>query len=116
MSIWIYILVTYWALAITEPWKPKLAVMAVCKSFSFAQGILPFLGASQFWAKMDISARNNPLVNRVWRQLLGESSITSALGLVAEYDTTDNFFGPDAGFLLAASINSTATILGRLSL
>ncbi len=48
-----------------------------------------FLGASQFWAKMDISARNNPFVNQVWRQLLGESSITSALGLVAEYDTTD---------------------------
>ncbi|MCS1421372.1 BamA/TamA family outer membrane protein [Citrobacter portucalensis] len=71
-----------------------------------------FLGASQFWAKMDISARNNPLVNQVWRQLLGESSITSALGLVAEYDTTDNFFWPGRGLSLSGEYQLYGHYLG----
>ena len=71
-----------------------------------------FLGASQFWAKMDISARNNPLVNQVWRQLLGESSITSALGLVAEYDTTDNFFWPGRGLSLSGEDQCYGHYLG----
>ena len=71
-----------------------------------------FLGASQFWAKMDISARNNPLVNQVWRQLLGESSITSALGLVAEYDTTDNFFWPGRGLSLSGEYQFYGHYLG----
>ena len=60
-----------------------------------------FVGASQFWAKMDISAKNNPLINRIWRQVLGESSTSSALGLVAEYDTTDNLFWPGKGLSLS---------------
>lgn len=56
-----------------------------------------FLGGSQTWAKMDISASDNPLVDRVWRRVLGESSISSSFGVVVEYDTTDNFFWPQRG-------------------
>lgn len=63
MSIWIYIPVTYWALAITGPWKPKLAVMAVCKSFSFAQGILPFFwehhSSGQRWISLPAIIRSS---------------------------------------------------------
>ncbi len=60
-----------------------------------------FLGASQFWAKMDISAQNNPLVDRLWKQVLGDSSTSSGFGVVAEYDTTDNFFWPGRGVSLS---------------
>lgn len=56
-----------------------------------------FLGASQFWAKMDISAKNNPVIDNIWKRVLGESSTSSAFGIVAEYDTTDNLFWPSRG-------------------
>jgi len=71
-----------------------------------------FLGASQFWAKMDISAENNPIVDRLWKKVLGESSTTSALGLVAEYDTTDNFFWPTRGLSLSAEYQFYGHSLG----
>ncbi|MEX3019189.1 BamA/TamA family outer membrane protein [Kluyvera sp. STS39-E] len=58
------------------------------------------LGVSQFWASMDISAPNNPLVDRAWKRLLGENSTSSALGVIAEYDSTDNFFWPQRGVSL----------------
>ncbi|WP_231625926.1 BamA/TamA family outer membrane protein [Kluyvera genomosp. 1] len=71
-----------------------------------------FLGASQFWARMDISAQNNPLVDRVWRRLLGENSTSSALGLVAEYDTTDNLFWPERGVSLKGEYQFYGQMLG----
>jgi len=79
----------------------------------FRAGDSPFfLGASQFWATMDISAENNPLVDRLWRQVLGENSTTSALGLVAEYDSTDNFFWPTQGVSLSAEYQFYGHYLG----
>lgn len=59
-----------------------------------------FIGASQFWAKMKISAPENPVIDKIWKQLLGETSISSGLGIVVEYDSTDNFFWPDRGISL----------------
>ncbi|MEG6015521.1 BamA/TamA family outer membrane protein [Enterobacter hormaechei] len=60
-----------------------------------------FIGASQFWAKMDISAPDNPVIDRIWKQVLGETSISSGLGVMAEYDSTDNFFLPGRGVCLS---------------
>ncbi|EHM45640.1 MAG: outer membrane protein assembly factor [Yokenella regensburgei] len=71
-----------------------------------------FLGASQFWARMDISAQDNPLLNRLWQQTLGETSTTSAFGLNAEYDTTDNYFWPQKGLSLNAEYQFYGHALG----
>ncbi|HHW4412286.1 BamA/TamA family outer membrane protein [Citrobacter freundii] len=71
-----------------------------------------FLGASQFWAKMDISARNNPVIDRVWKHVLGDSSTSSGLGIVAEYDTTDNFFWPGHGVSLSGEYQFYGHYLG----
>lgn len=71
-----------------------------------------FLGASQSWAKMDISAKNNPLVDAIWRRVLGESSTTSSFGVVAEYDTTDNFFWPGRGVSLKGEYQFYGQALG----
>lgn len=60
-----------------------------------------FIGVSQFWAKMDISAPDNPLVDRIWKLVLGDTSTSSGLGVVAEYDSTDNFFWPGRGISLS---------------
>lgn len=43
---------------------------------------------------------------------MGESSITSALGLVAEYDTTDNFFWPGRGLSLSGEYQFYGHYLG----
>ncbi|WP_342358056.1 BamA/TamA family outer membrane protein [Kluyvera intermedia] len=71
-----------------------------------------FLGASQFWAKMDISAKNNQLVDSLWKRVLGESSTSSAMGIVAEYDTTDNFFWPGRGVSLSGEYQFYGKQLG----
>ena len=71
-----------------------------------------FLGASQSWAKMDISAKNNPLVDAIWRRVLGESSTNSSFGVVAEYDTTDNFFWPGRGVSLKGEYQFYGQALG----
>lgn len=71
-----------------------------------------FLGASQFWAKMDISAQNNQVVNNLWKRVLGESSTSSSVGLVAEYDTTDNFFWPGRGISLSGEYQFYGDMLG----
>lgn len=42
-----------------------------------------FLGASQVYARADVST-DNPRVNRVWQQVLGQNSTSSALGVVAD--------------------------------
>ena len=71
-----------------------------------------FLGASQFWAKMDISAKNNQVVDNLWKRVLGESSTSSSVGLVAEYDTTDNFFWPGRGVSLSGEYQFYGDMLG----
>lgn len=71
-----------------------------------------FVGASQFWAKTDISAKNNPLIDCVWQRVLGESSVSSSLGLVAEYDTTNNLFWPERGVALNAEYQFYGSMLG----
>jgi len=60
----------------------------------FRVGDTPFfVGASQFYANMEISA-DNKVINRALHPVLSENSTTSALGLMVQYDATDNFFYP----------------------
>lgn len=70
-----------------------------------------FIGGSQFYANMKISA-DNPAVSRLFKQVLGESSTTSATGLVAEYDSTDNFFYPRNGLSLTGEYQFYSHFLG----
>ncbi|MBJ3816512.1 BamA/TamA family outer membrane protein [Shimwellia pseudoproteus] len=70
-----------------------------------------FLGASQFYVHTTIAA-HNPAINQLWRQVMGEESTTSAFGLVAEYDTTDNFFYPHNGLSLSAEYRVYGQFLG----
>ncbi|WP_159873485.1 MULTISPECIES: BamA/TamA family outer membrane protein [unclassified Raoultella] len=70
-----------------------------------------FVGASQVYAKTDISAEN-PVVNRVWQQVFGQESTSSALGVVAEYDTTDNFFYPKKGLSVQGEYRFYRSLLG----
>lgn len=71
-----------------------------------------FLGGSQSWAKMDISAPNNPVIDNVWQRVLGDSSTSSAFGVIAEYDTTDNFFWPERGISLSGEYQFYGHYLG----
>lgn len=70
-----------------------------------------FLGVSQVYASVDISAEN-PLVNRVWQRVLGENSTTSGVGLLAEYDTTNNYFWPSRGVSMSAEYRFYGSLLG----
>lgn len=70
-----------------------------------------FLGVTQFYAHADISAGNG-LVNAAWQRIFGEESTSSALGLLAEYDTTDNFFYPHKGLSLSAEYRFYSALLG----
>lgn len=70
-----------------------------------------FVGASQVYAKTEVSA-DNPVVNRVWQQVLGQESASSALGVVAEYDTTDNFFYPKKGLSVQSEYRFFRSLLG----
>ncbi|HAV1831644.1 TPA: BamA/TamA family outer membrane protein [Enterobacter hormaechei subsp. steigerwaltii] len=79
----------------------------------FRMGNTPFfVGASQFWAKMNISAPDNPVIDRGWKRVLGESSISSGGGIIAEYDTTDNFFWPVQGVNLSGEYQVYGHFLG----
>lgn len=71
-----------------------------------------FLGASQSWSKADIAAKNNPVIDRVWQRVLGDDSTSSSLGVVAEYDTTDNFFWPGQGVSLSGEYQFYGHFLG----
>ncbi|MBB1200278.1 glyceraldehyde-3-phosphate dehydrogenase [Enterobacteriaceae bacterium 89] len=71
-----------------------------------------FVGVSQLWMNVDVSAKDNPLINKVWQQVLGNSSTSSAVGLVAEYDSTDNFFWPGKGLSLSAEYRFYTNFLG----
>lgn len=70
-----------------------------------------FVGASQFYANMEISA-DNPAANRLLQGVLGESSATSGVGLLAEYDSTDNFFYPRNGLSLTGEYQFYTNFLG----
>lgn len=70
-----------------------------------------FIGASQFYANTKISA-DKPLISRTLQQVLGESSSSSGLGLVVEYDTTDNFFYPRNGLSASAEYQFYSSFLG----
>jgi hypothetical protein len=70
-----------------------------------------FIGASQFYANMEISA-DNPLANRLLQGVLGESSSTSGVGLLMEYDTTDNFFYPRNGLSVTGEYQFYTNFLG----
>ncbi|MEL4016150.1 BamA/TamA family outer membrane protein [Dryocola clanedunensis] len=70
-----------------------------------------FVGASQFYANMDISA-DNKVINRALQRVLGENSTTSALGLMVQYDTTDNFFYPQRGLSVTGQYQFYSSFLG----
>jgi len=71
-----------------------------------------FLGVTQFYAHTEISADDNKVVNYAWQRLFGKESTSSALGLLAEYDTTDNFFYPHKGLSLSAEYRFYTSFLG----
>lgn len=82
------------------------------QKLQFRLGDTPvFLGISQFYARMEITA-DNALVNRAWQRLFGSESTSSALGLVAEYDSTDNFFYPRKGVSLNGEYRFYSGFLG----
>lgn len=70
-----------------------------------------FLGGSQFYANMKISA-DNKLINRTFQRVLGEESSTSGVGLLMEYDTTDNFFYPRSGLSFTGEYQFYSNFLG----
>jgi len=70
-----------------------------------------FVGASQFYANMEISA-DNTFINRGLQRVLGEKSSTSGVGLLAEYDTTDNFFYPRNGLSVTGEYQFYTNFLG----
>ncbi len=70
-----------------------------------------FVGGSQFYAKTKISA-DNPVISQALQRVLGESSSSSGLGLLLEYDTTDNFFYPRHGLSASAEYQFFTGFLG----
>ncbi|MCT4714249.1 BamA/TamA family outer membrane protein [Enterobacteriaceae bacterium H18W14] len=70
-----------------------------------------FVGGSQFYASMEISA-DNPFINRALQRVLGEKSATSGVGLLMEYDTTDNFFYPRRGLSVTGEYQFYTSFLG----
>ncbi|MFK3660237.1 BamA/TamA family outer membrane protein [Scandinavium sp. NPDC088450] len=71
-----------------------------------------FVGVSQVWVNLDVSADNNPVINKVWKRVLGDNSTSSAVGLVAEYDTTNNLFWPSDGLSLSGEYRFYSSFLG----
>lgn len=70
-----------------------------------------FVGVSQVWVNVDVSAENR-LINQLWQRVLGDKSTSSAVGLVAEYDSTDNFFWPGRGLSLSGEYRFYTDFLG----
>lgn len=70
-----------------------------------------FIGGSQVYANTKISA-DNPVISRALQQVLGESSTSSGLGLVMEYDTTDNLFYPRNGLSASAEYQFYTSFIG----
>ncbi|WP_232012676.1 BamA/TamA family outer membrane protein [Vibrio aphrogenes] len=55
-----------------------------------------YLGVSQLWFHTKIGAKE-PLINDALHQVLGDSSTSSALGMIAQYDSRNNLFYPTQG-------------------
>ncbi len=60
-----------------------------------------FLGIAQTYAHFEVSS-DNLLADALLKLLLGESTSTSALGLLAQYDNKNSFFFPTQGYSLDA--------------
>ncbi|MCG9722007.1 BamA/TamA family outer membrane protein [Shewanella sp. Isolate7] len=59
------------------------------------------LGVKQIWSESSVSS-SDPIVDWILQNRLGDTSTTSGLGLVAEYDTRDNMFFPKKGYQLTS--------------
>jgi hypothetical protein len=59
------------------------------------------LGVKQIFGKTTVES-DNAVVDKLLKLALGEESITSGLGLVAEYDTRNNLFFPTKGYTVNA--------------
>jgi hypothetical protein len=59
------------------------------------------LGIKQFASYSSVES-DNRAINQILEWTLGKESVTSGLGLVAEYDTRNNLFYPTSGFKVAA--------------
>ncbi|HCB0613766.1 TPA: BamA/TamA family outer membrane protein [Klebsiella quasipneumoniae subsp. quasipneumoniae] len=95
-----------------KPVQTQTKGVAALQKLLFRVGDTPvFLGASQVYARADV-AFDKPRVNRVWQQVLGQNSTSSALGVVAEYDTTDNIFYPQNGLALKGEYRFFRSLLG----
>lgn len=70
-----------------------------------------FIGVSQVWTRVDVSAEN-PLINRLWQRVLGEQSTTSGIGVLAAWDTTNNLFWPTRGTDVSAEYRMYGSLLG----
>lgn len=67
-----------------KPVQTQTKGVAALQKLLFRLGDTPvFLGASQVYARADVST-DNPRLNRVWQQVLGQNSTSSALGVVAD--------------------------------
>lgn len=55
-----------------------------------------YVGLSQFWFRSEIGAKER-VADEVLHRVLGDQSTTSALGLVAQYDSRNNLFYPTNG-------------------
>nr|WP_310607237.1 BamA/TamA family outer membrane protein [Buttiauxella brennerae] len=72
-----------------------------------------FIGVSQVYVRTDISlSSDSELINRVWKRFFGSESTSSAFGLVAEYDTTDNLFYPRSGMSLSGEYRMYGNTFG----
>lgn len=97
-----------------KPVQTQTKCVAALQKLLFRLGDTPvFLGASQVYARADVST-DNPRLNRVWQQVLGQNSTSSALGVVAEYDTTDNIFYPQSGLALKGTIGFSVRCSGAI--
>lgn len=55
-----------------------------------------YLGISQLWFRTKIGAKQD-IANDVLQRVLGDESTSSALGLIAQYDSRNNLFYPTSG-------------------
>ncbi|MGY5453373.1 BamA/TamA family outer membrane protein [Agarivorans sp. MS3-6] len=59
------------------------------------------LGVKQIFGKSSVES-DNAIIDKLLKLALGEGSMTSGLGLIAEYDTRNNLFFPTKGYTVNA--------------
>ncbi|MEZ9417645.1 glyceraldehyde-3-phosphate dehydrogenase, partial [Vibrio sp. 10N.286.49.E1] len=75
---------------------------AMLQSVQFRVADTPLmLGAKQFASYTSVESSNSA-VNQLLAWTLGNESVTSGLGVIAEYDTRNNLFYPTSGFKVGA--------------